>query len=251
MNPKKLCVLPKNKKYNIVFVGNSFTYYNDLPDMFRGIAEKMGYDVAVKPFTFANAQLFQFAATDNEYGAGLDKVLNNEKVDFTVFQEQSTNPAVDTATFFRGFRMCCEKAKKNGAAPVMYVTWGREDGHADLTRYGMTHEEMMWRIAAAYQVMAKEWDAICAEVGIAFNYLYRNHPEIRPFVPDACNHPTPEGSYMGALTIFATIFGVDVRQVPDNEAFSAETNEILRSCAYNAAFFEHPIPDEFVIADAN
>jgi len=247
MDKKQIKSLTKDKKYKIVFIGNSFTYFNDMPDIFKDTAEAMGYEVEVYSFVFGDARLYQHGSAEHEEGAKLDGFLKEEKVDFAVLQEQSINPATEVETFFRGCRMCAEKIKVNGATPVMYATWGREDNHEDLVEHNMTHEEMTWRVAASYRFMAEEWNGLCAEVGMAFTDLYRHYPEIRPFVSDGCNHPTLEGSYMAALTIFATIFGVDVRNVPDDNRFSAEVNEALRECAYKAVFFEHPLPDGFVI----
>ena len=76
--------LDMNRKYSILFIGNSYTYYNDMPTaIFEKFAEAAGYDVEVTAITTGAHKLYQFADPADEYGAKVEKALaGSKKYDF-------------------------------------------------------------------------------------------------------------------------------------------------------------------------
>lgn len=258
----KVTPLDPAKKYTVLFCGNSFTYFYDLPHIFMNYAAAIGYDFEAVSHTRGGAELTELADADAETGRDIDATLKSRPFDYVVMQEMSTKPAESPEGFFDGVTGLYEKIKKNGASPVMYATWGREDGHETLAGYGWTHESMMWKLAASYHAAADAIGASVADVGIAFNYVYRNHPDLLPFIHDGSSHPSEAGSCLAAMTILARITGRDPRDIPDDyaargadsahvgfafEGFAKEEFAILREAAYYAVFAEHTIPDEYRI----
>ena len=55
-----------NKTLNILFVGNSYTYYNQMPeDVFTRLAEKSGYKVSVTSVTRGAVRSVRSRAVSN------------------------------------------------------------------------------------------------------------------------------------------------------------------------------------------
>ena len=131
----------------ILFIGNSYTYFNDMPALFGAECEKKGVPADVKSVTAGGYMLSQFLSDDDEYGRRVKQLLRDEKFDYVVMQEQSVLPATDPAAFLKSVSELTALIRKNGAKPVLYQTWGRADGCETLDRLGMTHDGRYMRQA--------------------------------------------------------------------------------------------------------
>lgn len=219
------------KTYNILFIGNSYTYFNDMPtEYFAKIAESAGYDVNVTAITKGGWTLEKHADTNDECGAAVDAALRDNSYDFVVLQEQSLRPVVNTERFWVSARKLYEKVKANGAAAVFYSTWGRREGSEKLAEFSLTQESMTTKLADAYNAIGKELGACVAHAGLAFYEVYKNS-DIELYDPDL-SHPSKHGSFLAALTIFAKMFDFDVRKVVFGAGFTEDENKILKEAAY-------------------
>ena len=68
----------------VLFIGNSYTYYNSLPQMVEELAQAAGQDMEFRAFTRGGATLLEL-----ELHPELRNLLN-EKWDYVVLQEHST-----------------------------------------------------------------------------------------------------------------------------------------------------------------
>ena len=138
------------KPYNILFIGNSYTYFNKMPtEYFNKIAESAGITVNVESVTRGGWTLLKHASEEFEEGAKITSLLKENSYDYVVLQEQSFRPAVDPKRFFDGARALNEKIKANGATPFLYATWGRGEGCADLDKHSLTNKIMTEKLSAA------------------------------------------------------------------------------------------------------
>lgn len=238
-----------SKTYSFLFIGNSYTYYNDMPNgIFEKIAQSAGYSVKVKAITKGAYKLSVFANPTDEYGALVEAALTGEeKYDFVILQEQSVLPASKTPrAFYNAVRNLSERIKASGAKPILYSTWGRKTGSHTLDTYGLTNESMTWRLAAAYYAIGDELDIPVVYAGLAFHDVYTNSNEIELYDPDM-SHPSYEGSYLAAATLFAHIFDTDPAIIPISEEMtvSAATADILNDAAWRAVREPHDIPEEY------
>ncbi len=241
-------VLEKGKPYTIMFIGNSYTYYNDMPaELFRSIMEAAGYDVSVVSVTKGAWYLINSAKDTDELGSQVKTMLSNVKFDFVVLQEQSTCPILDPGKFYTGVRELASKVRANGATPILYETWGRKTGHSALAQNGWTNESMTWQLAAAYEAIGAELGVDVAHVGRAFFDVYRSHPEIELYDADL-THPSLLGSYLAALTIFAEITGMDPTEVNYNGTLPAEYASILKAAAARATRETPAVPEAYQTA---
>ena len=163
--------LEVKKTYSILFIGNSYTYYNDMPEaIFKNLAKSAGYDVEITSITKGAYTLEKMADPNDTYGAQVERVLTGtKKYDYVILQEQSARPATMSAgNFYEAVRNLSARIQESGATPILYSTWGRKKGSSTLTDNGWTNESMTWKLAAAYEAIGKELNIPVAHVGLAF-----------------------------------------------------------------------------------
>lgn len=242
--------LDKSKKYNFLFIGNSYTHYNDMPEqIFAKILKAAGYDATVTRVTKGGWYLIDSANSTDEVGAKVDSALKARKYDYVVLQEQSTCPINYPGKFYTGVRNLVEKVKANGATPVLYETWGRKTGHSVLKNNGWTNETMTWMLAGAYEAIGAELGVDVAYAGLAFYDVYTNNTNINLY-DDDLTHPNPTGSYLAAMTIFAKITGVDPTTVNYDANLSASAAATLKEAARKAVFETPAIPESYKTVSA-
>ena len=129
------------KSFDVLFIGNSYTYFNDMPETcFKKAAEEAGYDVTVTAITKGGAYLYQYADSEHEQGKQLRQAISGKKYDVVVIQEQSLNPIKDESSFLNGVRDIRELIDSEHF--VLYATWGRNIGSAKLAELALTRVEM-------------------------------------------------------------------------------------------------------------
>src|SRR5256712_3057541 len=74
----------------VLFIGNSYTYVNDLPAMFAGLARSGGHRVETAMVAEGGATLAEHAAS-----AATSAAITSKKWDVVVLQEQSEIPSVE------------------------------------------------------------------------------------------------------------------------------------------------------------
>ena len=85
---------------NILFIGNSYTYFNDMPEkIFAPMAEAAGYPANVTSVTRGGYHLFQFADPADEGGKQLRAAIAGNHYDVVVLQDQSSGPIFERAEF--------------------------------------------------------------------------------------------------------------------------------------------------------
>lgn len=238
-------MLPKDKTYRVLFIGNSYTFYNEMPTVYFGsIAKNCGYDVQVESVTKGAYTLEKFADPSDGYGAIVSSALSgNTKYDYVIIQEQSVRPAINPEAFYAGARALCEKIRAIGAQPVLYATWGRKEGSDTLEKYSMTAEEMTWKLAAAYDAIGKELDIPVAHVGLAFREL-RTKAALELYNSDK-SHPSSAGSYLAAMSLFYKIFAVDPSAITVQGPVG-EDEETLRQVVRDVIGNPAQIPEEYI-----
>ena len=246
--------LPNRGRLSVLFIGNSYTYYHDMPtQIFSNIAQAAGYEPNVISVTCGGYSLEQHADPQNTYGLKVASYLlpkNINMFDFVVMQEQSQRPAYNNrAPFYDAVRTISAKAQAINAKPILYSTWGRRGGSVDLKMYGMNNESMTWRLAAGYTAIGEELNIPVGHVGLAFYEVYTGNSGIELYDDDA-THPSYAGSYLAAMTLFSKMTGID----PTTVDFVGELTEaeaaVLKQAAKNAVFNTPEIPEEYRTSSA-
>lgn len=173
----------------ILMLGNSFTYYHDMPRM---LAELTGAEV--KAHTRGGARLAEQLNRETEMGAKTLAALENESWDYVILQEQSHAPVTSKDAFLRSVSALCEKARRAGAKPVLYATWAYRKDSDVMAKMGIGYDEMSAQLSDSYHEAARENDAMIVDVGRRF---YELADEVELYDEDG-KHPTEAGSRIAA-----------------------------------------------------
>ena len=180
----------------ILMLGNSFTYFNDMPSM---LAKLTGAEVV--QHTRGGARLAEQLNPRKKNGAKTREALENEFWDYVVLQEYSSGPVTSRNSFLKNAGRLCSWIKKEGAVPVLYATWAYQKGSQAMAEMDISYEEMAERLRDVYREAAEQNDALIAEVGQKF---YELADEQELYVSDG-KHPSEAGSLLAAETIAAVI----------------------------------------------
>ena len=190
----------------VLFIGNSYTYFNDMPTLFSRLCGCNGKQAQVFSVTKGGRRLHENLDSADETTRQLEAVVQQNGIDVFVLQEHSTLPLLD---FHRFSTNITSLMKKLGAARyVLYQTWGRKAGSSFLTEQGLTTRTMAFQLQEAYAKVAEAVGADRAPVGRCFLLASENHPEIDLYDPDL-THPSYAGSCLSAMTHYRTLFGED------------------------------------------
>jgi len=238
-------VVENTEKLTVLFIGNSYTYYNDMPTaIFKKIVNGQGIGAVVLSVTKGGYTLVQFADPSNTYGKQIDSLLAARDIDIIFMQEQSVTPAQIPGKFFDGVRGMKKKLDPEGAKVILYQTWGRKAPNTNLTANGWTTETMAIKLAAAYEAIAEETGYHLSPVGSAFLDVYKNHPSINLYSSDN-SHPSAAGSYLAALCHYAALYGTSPIGVEYKHTFTDKVAEILQTAAHKAVFGDSIVTEEY------
>jgi hypothetical protein len=185
----------------VLFIGNSYTYVNDLPGMFTKLACSGGYKVE----TGMAAQGGWTLAQHNDSSQTLDQI-QLKKWNIIVLQEQSEIPAIQSSriqTMYPAVRQLVQRIRTSGAQPLLFMTWGHKDGDAT---YGLaTYYDMQAQLSAGYTGIAQELNVPVVPVGTAWLKGVTQTNPLNLWQSDG-SHPTEQGTYLAACVFYAAIF---------------------------------------------
>jgi ABC-type glycerol-3-phosphate transport system substrate-binding protein len=84
--PETTETIQEDKTLNILFLGNSLMYYNDMPELFAKIAAANGKKVNVKSVTKGSATISDFTDERTEVGAQAIPLLKNQPWDLVIIE---------------------------------------------------------------------------------------------------------------------------------------------------------------------
>ena len=207
----------QEKFYKVLFLGNSYTYYNGIPSLISDMALRHGKNVVVTQITKGGNLLEDY--TNSEM---VKETIEAGGFDFVVLQEQSSAPLFQPEnTTFPAIRSLNKLIRKSGAEPILFMTWARE--YADSIRTKMlsgkfyydvfhSYNEAQDSLSNSYLKIGKEIGAKVAPAGLIWKKIHNQHPELVLWREDH-NHPTETGSVIAAYAIYATIFNEPVKNI--------------------------------------
>ena len=177
------------KEYDlkILFLGNSHTFYNDLPLLVRKKAEADGLRADVAMIAHGGWYLFQHMREP-------ETVFNlvYGRYDYVVLQEHS-HPFDRTGDYRIAAAALCGLIRKGGAVPVIYATWAE--------KAKPENQEVMNRVN---REIAEENGALLAVVGESWQKARESRPDADFYASDGA-HASPAGSGYAAEVIWKTI----------------------------------------------
>ncbi|MBD2519384.1 SGNH/GDSL hydrolase family protein [Nostoc sp. FACHB-973] len=208
--------ISEQQAIRVLFIGNSYTYFNDLPWLTQQLAES-----AKETKTLQTEMVVVGGATLKSHwkrGEAL-KVLKAKHWDYVVLQEQSTLPITNPQEMYKYASLFDGEIKRVNSQTVFYLTWARQN-----------QPETQQILTDSYMRIAKELKAKVAPVGIAWQKVQEANPKLNLYSSDQ-SHPSPIGSYVAACVFYATLYenspvGLSCRIYSSNSTSPQESNRI-------------------------
>ena len=201
-----------NKQTDILFVGNSFTYFWNMPQMLEAMAEEQGINIKTTQSTVGGSTLEEHF--NQKKNTQTIKILDSVKFDYVILQDHSLATIDNLKDFEEYSKKLSDIIRKRGAQPVLYMTWGYH-----------SNPLLQDKITPAYNDMAKELNAKVIPVGPIFMKARQLRPDLNMYFDD--KHPSPEGSYLIALVFYKAFTGKSVLGIPDRLTTKAYDGEPL------------------------
>ena len=184
-----------NPPGSILFVGNSFTFYNNavythLRKLLVAEDPSSRERIFLKSMTISGALL-------SDHQNGLKQILLSRDWDVVVLQGQSRELLDEnTATGFKSTaRIYSEAIRSRGAEPVLFMTWAYAD-----------KPKMTVQLANEFRRLGRKLDVPVIPVGLAFEQALEDIPGVVLHDPDQ-RHPSLEGTYLAAAVFYAALYG--------------------------------------------
>ena len=197
------------QSYNTLFIGNSYTYVNDLPQLISGIASSFGdtlnYDTSTPGGSTFNAH--------STNSTTLTKI-SQQQWDYVILQAQSQEPSfspgqVASQTYpYAAILVDSIESNSSCTEAIFFMTWGRKYGdQMNCAAYPpiCTYLGMQQRLRESYLDMTLNHNATCSPVGMSWKESIAQDSTINLYTSDN-SHPSIYGSYLAACTFYATIF---------------------------------------------
>jgi len=223
--------------YKVLFLGNSYTAVNNLPQIVKDVALSAGDTLVIDSYTPGGYQLIDhYADSTSQY-----KIMTGGW-DYVVIQGQSQEPIILQSEFNSGGNALYNLIKQyNPCAVTMpYMTWGRKNGDASNCLdfpVMCTYEGMDTTLRDRYLALTESLNAELSPVSVVWHNLRQNFPTIELYQSDE-SHPSAAGSYAAACCFYTCIFKKDPALITFNFGLSAADASIIRD-AVKAEVFDN------------
>jgi hypothetical protein len=235
----------------VLFLGNSYTEYNNLPKLLSSMALSTGDTI----LTDANTPGGHTLMGHSNNATSLAKI-NSQAWDFVVLQDQSQLPSFPEADVQEMVYPFARKLDSlihlNNACTqtVFYMTWGRKNGDAQNCPTWppvCTYAGMDSLLALRYRKMADDNKALLSPVGAVWKYLRANNPSVELYNPDE-SHPSLAGSYAAACCFYTLMLKKDPTLITYNGGLTASQATAIKEATklivyqqlslWNVGFFD-------------
>ena len=213
----------------VLFLGNSYTYVNNLPQIVADVATSMG-DTLIFDSNTPGGYSLSGHLTDS---ISQSKIAEGHW-DYIVLQEQSQMPAMQNySNFFNGAHQLCNYINLYNpcARTMFYMTWGREQGDSFYCASWppvCTYEGMDSLLHLRYMEIALYNNADVSPVGAVWRYVRQNYPGIVLYQSDG-SHPSVAGSYIAACCFYTALFKKDPTLITYNCTLSQSDAAVIRN----------------------
>jgi len=183
----------------VLFVGNSFTYFYNLPQVVAAMARSQGVNIITRQSTVGGSRLEQH--WKEEKGTKTRILLDSLDWDFVVFNNHSMSTISRPEQFLTYSKKFAELVKSEGAKPVFMQTWGYK-----------SNPVMIRQIKAGYDQLESEAGVHTVPCGEIFKEARMWRPDMTMFQDD--KHPSYNGTYLLGLAFYKYFTGKPTADIP-------------------------------------
>ncbi len=223
----------------LLFIGNSYTYFWNLPQQLAAMAESKQISLATRQSTAGGVSLAQHWRGEKKLQS-LEKIRKGD-FDAVVIQDHSLSAVESPDSLLHYGQLFGKEIQAKGAQIYVYMTWARP--YDPYTQKQITDK---------YNELAKILKAQIVPVGLAWQRARALRPEITLYDPDQ-SHPSPEGSYLSACVFFRVITGESPIGLPNRLTSTDQDGEkiYLNILSPEDALFFQKVAEEVVTQTNN
>jgi hypothetical protein len=192
-------------KSRVLFVGNSLTYFNNLPEIVRKVAASDGVKLTVESIAYPDYALLDHLAEGN-----VQKKLESGKYDFLVVQQGPSSQVDGKEWLLNAGFILSPLCKKYGIELIFYMVWPAKSRMQDFPA-----------VYRHYKLAADTTQSIFSPAGQAWLEAWNNSPSLALYGVDNF-HPSYNGSLLAAMVIYGSITRKEQLSTIDYKPFSVE-----------------------------
>ena len=174
---------------DVLFIGNSLTFENDLPGMLKALLDSAGLRSRIESFAPGGWGL------QDHWEFGSSRELIAEGGWDVVVLQQGPSATEGRPSLLEYSPRFAGEARAVGAEIGLYMVWPAEDRLFDFQG-----------VSDSYRMAAESVDGLLFPVGEAWRAVWRRDPDFDLYGPDRF-HPSPAASYLAALVFFEQLTG--------------------------------------------
>ncbi len=197
----------------ILFVGNSYTYFWNLPQNVAAMAESQNIELETRQSTAGGVNLGQHWR--GEKGLNTLDIIEKGDFDIIILQDHSMRSIQYPDSLLYYGKLLANWAKKTDAKVYVYMTWAR-----DWNPY------MQTTVTEKYTELAEKINAQIVPVGLAWQRSKELRPELNLYDPDG-SHPSTIGTYLTACVFYGVLTNQSPVGLPHRLITTDKDNEKL------------------------
>lgn len=214
-----------NSRLEILFIGSSYFYYNNLPELFKNLAIESQKEVYIDHYIPSGVYLAQHANS-----SFIETKINSKEWDFIILQGVGVRTAypdyfTTDESVLSALELLENKIHSNCESTriIFSMPWAFEDGMTWLEGWTDTYRDMQMKIYKNTLEYCQSLDLTIAPVGWAwFDVLTEKNFPLHYLHMSDWNHPTLKGSYLMACVIYSTVFVENTLSNPYHSDLGAE-----------------------------
>ncbi len=208
------CFCLNAQDIRVLFVGNSYTYVNDLPNLLTSLAETNKKTIKTTSFTTGGARFMTHWQNED-----LKQEIQKGNYDIMVLQGQSQEVAFPPNQFYQEVYPYAKKLDslfkeyKPEGRVIYFMTWGYRYGDKQNCQFYSpfcSYETMSKELCKNYSTMASDFQSEVSPIGTAWLYLYNQDTASFDLHSQDYSHPNTKGSYFAACVLYTTIFQKEI-----------------------------------------
>ncbi len=193
------------KKSSVLFVGNSLTYFNNLPEIVRKVAAADGVKLTVESIAYPD-----YALLDHLAEGKVQKKLESGKFDFLVVQQGPSSQVDGKEWLLKAGFILSPLCKRYGIELIFYMVWPAKSRMQDFPA-----------VYRHYKLAADTTQSVFSPAGQAWLEAWRHSPDLALYGVDNF-HPSYNGSLLAAMVVYGSIVQKQKLSSVPYKAFSVE-----------------------------
>ena len=230
-----VCITSHAQTKKVLFLGNSFTYTFDIPNLFLQMANNAGASVFVDSYTQAGIAVANEQITGHINDPLAQAKITAQPWDYVVVQDNMgdyvNSAGIPSACGSANVTLYNQIKANNACTRIIYFSgWGPAAGVFTGDNAQACIDRIFTNMLYLNNNIGHE---IVCPIGKAWNASFAALPSVNLYYSDNV-HPSLEGSYLAAATLFTTILKRNPSGLTYTGGVNATTAQTMQNLAYTA-----------------